>query len=117
MAMRRITAEERRVRLGVRHFLALRADGAADVARALVALHGTDPASVFLAEAARLRSPSVAAIEEELYESRRLVRMLCMRRTVFTVPSSLVPVVQAACTNDIARRERARTLLLLDQAV
>jgi hypothetical protein len=116
MTLRRITVAERRARLGVRHLLAAPGETAEEAARALVALHGTDPASVFLAAAARMRTPSVTAVEEEMYGTRSLVRMLCMRRTVFTVPSSLVPVVQAACTNDVARRERARALLLLDQA-
>jgi hypothetical protein len=63
-----------------------------------------------------MRSPEVAAIERVMYDDRLLVRMLCMRRTVFTVPAELVPVVQAACTNDVARLERRRTLLFLDQA-
>lgn len=116
MSIRRITVAERRARIGVRHLLAVPGETAHEAARALVALHGTDPATVFLSAAARMRSPSVAAVEEEMYAARSLVRMLCMRRTVFTVPSSLVPVVQAACTNDVARRERARTLLLLGQA-
>jgi hypothetical protein len=116
MAMRRFTVAERRARLGVRHLLTARAETAPEAARALVALHGTDPASVYLAAAARMRSPEVAAIERVMYDDRLLVRMLCMRRTVFTVPAELVPVVQAACTNDVARLERRRTLLFLDQA-
>ncbi|GAB2870608.1 winged helix DNA-binding domain-containing protein [Actinoallomurus bryophytorum] len=114
--MRRFTVAERRARLGVRHRLAARAETAPEVARSLVALHGTDPASVYLAAAARMRSPDVAAIEGAMYCDRLLVRMLCMRRTVFTVPAELVPVVQAACTNDVARLERRRTLLFLEQA-
>jgi hypothetical protein len=116
MAIRRITVAERRARLGVRHLLAEPAGTAADVARALVALHGTDPAAVFLAAAARMRSPDVAGIEREMYDERRLVRMLCMRRTVFVVPAELVPVVQAACAVDVARRERARTLTVLRES-
>lgn len=116
MSLQRITVAERRARLGVRHLLATPGETALDAARAVVALHGTDPASVFLAAAARTRSSSVAAIESEMYDTRSLIRMLCMRRTVFAVPASLVPVVQAACANDVARRERARTLLFLDQA-
>jgi hypothetical protein len=116
MATRLIGITERRARLGVRHLLAARAETALEVADALVALHGTDPASVYLAAAARMRAPEVAAIEREMYDERGLVRMLCMRRTVFTVPAALVPVVQAACTNDVARLERRRTLLFLDQA-
>jgi Winged helix DNA-binding domain len=116
MTVRRFTVAERRARLGVRHRLAARAGTAQEVARDLVALHGTDPASVYLAAAARMRSPEVADIERAMYDDRLLVRMLCMRRTVFTVPAELVPVVQAACTNDVARLERRRTLLFLDQA-
>jgi Winged helix DNA-binding domain len=116
MTVRRITVAERRARLGVRHHLAVKAGTAVEAARGVVGLHGTDPASVFLAAAARTLVPDVAAIEREMYDERRLVRMLCMRRTVFTLPAELVPVVQAACTNDVARRERTRTLLFLEQA-
>ena len=35
-----------------------------------------------------------------------MVRMLGMRRTVFVVPAGLADVVQAACTDDVARRMR-----------
>lgn len=116
MAIKRITAAERRARIGVRHRLADPADSAVETARALVALHGTDPAAVYLAAAARMRSPVIADIERELYEERRLLRMLCMRRTVFAVPAELVPVVQAACADDVARLERRRTLKFLQEA-
>jgi Winged helix DNA-binding domain len=116
MTVRQITTSERRARLGVRHHLAAPARTAQEAARGLVALHGTDPASVYLAAAARMRAPDVTAIEGEIYDERGLVRMLGMRRTVFTVPAELAPVVQAACTNDIARRERRRTLRLLQEA-
>ena len=53
--MRRIGVVERQARLAVRHHLApvARAATAADVARNLIGLHGTDPASVFLAIQAR----------------------------------------------------------------
>jgi hypothetical protein len=116
MIPRQITTAERRARLGIRHHLATPARTALEAARGLVALHGTDPASVYLAAAARMRAPDIAAMEGEIYDERRLVRMLCMRRTVFTVPAELAPVVQAACTNDIARLERRRTLQFLRQA-
>jgi hypothetical protein len=116
MTVRQITTSERRARLGVRHHLAAPAPTAQEAARGLVALHGTDPASVYLAAAARMRAPDVTAIEGEIYDERGLVRMLGMRRTVFTVPAEFAPVVQAACANDIARRERRRTLQLLQEA-
>ena len=117
-AVRRIEVQERRARLGLRHHLApaAQAASAVEVARDLVGLHGTDPASVFLAAAARMREPEVGAIERALYEERVLLRMLGMRRTMFVVPVELAPVVQAACTQAIAVTQRRLLLQLLEQA-
>ena len=106
--MRRITVEERRARPARRHCLApaARAEDVTEVCGDLVALHSTDPASVYLAAFARLHSPQVAAIGRGLYEDRTVVRMLGMRRTLFVVPGDLVPVVQGSCTQPIGARER-----------
>jgi hypothetical protein len=41
-----------------------------------------------------------------LYAERAVVRLLGMRRTVFVVPAELAGVVQAACTDDVAKRMR-----------
>jgi hypothetical protein len=114
----RIDTPQRRARLGQRHLLAppARAELAVDVARALVALHATDPATVYLSAAARLHTPNVAAITAALYEDRSLVRMLGMRRTMFVVARELAPVVQAACTRAIAVLERRRTEQLFAEA-
>jgi winged helix DNA-binding protein len=102
---RPVSVAERRVRLAVRHHLASRAATVAGAAADIVGLHGTDPASVYLAAWARTGA-SPAVIEEALYAGQALVRMLGMRRTVFVVPSDLVPVIQAACTDQIAERMR-----------
>lgn len=106
---RRITAEARRARLGPRHLLtsATRASTPEEVARALVALHATDPATVFLAVAARTGTASVAELERALYEDHSLVRMLCMRRTMFVLPTELAPVADAAAARAVAVRMRA----------
>jgi Winged helix DNA-binding domain len=116
-ARRSITAAERRTRLGVRHRLAgsARATDPADVARSLVALHATDPASVFLGAAARMHDPTVGAVEKALYDDRSLVRVLGMRRTMFVVPIALVPVVHAACTRAIAATERRRYAAFIEE--
>jgi hypothetical protein len=116
--MRRVDDDERRARLGRRHHLAVdaRAGDVVDVARGLVALHSTDPASVFLSAAARMRAPAVADVERALYEDRSLVRMLGMRRTMFVVPADLVPVVHAGATAAIATRERRRLVQQLEAA-
>jgi len=104
---------ERRARLARRHHLTApaRRETAAEVASGLIALHGTDPASVYLAIWARTGTGDgaaawPAAIEHALYEQRALVRMLGMRRTMFVVPAGLAPVIQAACTDQIAARLR-----------
>jgi len=110
---------ERRRRLAVRHALA--DDGtvptAADIARRLVALHATDPATVFLTLRARMAGHvSATDIEHALYEPRDLVRMLAMRRTVFVVPAESVPVIQVSTADRIAAEQRARLIKLLQPA-
>jgi len=111
-----MNVDERRARLGVRHRLApgARIDDAVAIAEAVVALHGTDPSTVFLSAAARMVTPSAARLEGTLYDDRRLVRTLCMRRTMFVLPVPMVPVVQAACTDALVSGERKRTLAMLE---
>ncbi|MGW1799457.1 winged helix DNA-binding domain-containing protein [Streptomyces sp. NPDC001984] len=108
---RHIDAAERRARLAVRHRLAGTARAAApeEVAAALVALHGSDPATVHLAVGARLAEPVKAVPETEraLYEDRTLVRMHGMRHTVFVFPAALTAVVHASTGLTVAARERA----------
>jgi hypothetical protein len=103
-----VSVAERRRRLAVRHHLApsSRASAPAEVADSLIALHSTDPASVYLAAWTRTTSADSAAVEHALYEERSLVRMLGMRRTMFVVPAGLAPVIQIACTDQIAQRMR-----------
>jgi len=115
--MRRIGVEERRARLGLRHHLAGAARaGVVEVARDLVGLHATDPATVYLAARARALDPGVAALEQALYEERRLVRILGMRRTMFIEPVELMGVVQAACTDAIAAQQRRLLFDLIGRA-
>jgi hypothetical protein len=116
--VRRIGVDQRRARLGWRHRLAAeaRASGAAEVTESLVALHSTDPASVFLAVFARTGTGDVAEVERALYEERALVRMLGMRRTMFVVPAEVAPVVQAACTRAIAAQQRRLLIQILEGA-
>ncbi|WDF37569.1 winged helix DNA-binding domain-containing protein [Streptomyces sp. T12] len=109
--LRYIGVAERRARLGVRHRLAgaARAAGPVEVAESLVALHGTDPATVYLAVGARLAEPAktVGQTERALYEDRALVRMHGMRHTVFVFPTHLTAVVHASTGLAVAARERA----------
>ena len=86
----------------------------------IIALHGTDPASVYLSAWARTGSGHTSAdktaIEHALYEECSLVRMLGMRRTVFVVPAALVPVIQAACADQIAERLRRQLTQVVREA-
>jgi hypothetical protein len=115
---RYITVAERRARLSVRHRLGAgaRAVSPEEVAGSLVALHGTDPATVYLGVGARLLDPSgtVRETERALYEDRTLVRMHGMRHTVFVFPSELTAVVHAS--TGIAVAARARAALIKDMA-
>lgn len=114
--MRRISVDERRARLGRRHHLAPDAltDDVVAIAGDMVGYHGTDPSSVFLSAAARMRQPGAAPLERALYDDRSLVRTLGMRRTMFVIPVQLVPAVQAACTDALVPAQRNRTLALLE---
>ncbi|MFI5954299.1 winged helix DNA-binding domain-containing protein [Cryptosporangium sp. NPDC051539] len=104
--MRKFTDDERRRRLGVRHALARPVGDPVSAAARVVALHATDAATVFLSVRARAEPSPPAVLEDALYEQRTLVRMLGMRRTVFVVPSPLLPVVEASTMERIAGAQR-----------
>ncbi|WP_411087144.1 winged helix DNA-binding domain-containing protein [Streptomyces sp. 061-3] len=110
--MHDISDAQRRTRLGRRHLLApsVRAASAESVADAVVALHATDAATVFLSVCARLSEASVGAVERALYEDVSLVRLLSMRNTLFTVSHGLAPYVAASNARAVAAKER-RTFL------
>lgn len=113
--MRRITVGERRARLGVRHRLApsARAAGPAEAAESVVALHGTDAASVYVSAWARTKDGDVAGVERALYEEHALLRLLGMRRTQFVTPPHIAAVIQVASSRAVAAQERRRLLGLL----
>lgn len=117
---RHIGTAERRDRLALRQLLtaSARADSPEEVAGALVALHGTDPAAVHLAVGARLAdgAKTVGETERALYEDRSLVRMHGMRHTVFVFPTELTAVVHASTGRTVAARERARLLKNMAEA-
>ncbi|MGW1427679.1 winged helix DNA-binding domain-containing protein [Streptomyces sp. NPDC002431] len=110
--MYRISDEQRRIRLGRRHLLATSARAASpvSVARAVVALHATDAATVYLSACARLAEAGTAPVEQALYEDVSLVRQLSMRNTLFVVDRELAPCVDATNARMVAAKER-RTLL------
>jgi Winged helix DNA-binding domain len=115
----RISAAQRRARLGWRHRLAggALATGPEQVARSLVAVHSTDPSSVYLALLARMApAAGLSSVDRALYEDRTLIRLLGMRRTVFVAPLDNAALIQAACSRAVAARERRKVLSWLAEA-
>lgn len=110
----KVTVARRRARLVARHHLAAPAGSVTEAAEAMIALHATDPLTVYLSAWARTRC-STADVETALYEERRSVRMLGMRRTMWVVPAGRLPVVQAACTDDVAARLRGQLVRDLER--
>ncbi|MEV7196510.1 winged helix DNA-binding domain-containing protein [Streptomyces sp. NPDC093510] len=111
-------AAERRARLALRHRLTVdtRSDDPVEVARSLLALHGTDPSSVYVGAWARMRDGQVLDVERALYEDRSLIRLMGMRRTVFVTSLDVAPVLQAACSRAVAARERRLLLGMLTES-
>ncbi|RBO89356.1 winged helix DNA-binding domain-containing protein [Nocardia puris] len=116
--MRAIDITQRRARLAVRHRLATvhHCDDVAAVARSLVVLHATDPATVFLSLAARSVTATPADVEHALYEARTLLRLLAMRRTMFVAPVELLPALQASCADALATKQRRTYARFVEQA-
>ena len=108
----KIGVAERRARLGWRHRLAggAQAGDPVEVARSLVAVHSTDPSSVYLSLLARMTGGGLADVQRALYEDKTLIRLLGMRRTVFVTTLDIAPVIQAACSRAVAANERRKLL-------
>jgi hypothetical protein len=82
----------------------------------MVALHGTDPATVYLSARARVGGMCVADMEQALYVDRSLVKQLAMRRTLFVFPRETLSLAQAATGNRVAAAERRRLIRDVEKA-
>jgi hypothetical protein len=112
---RTVTVEERRARLARRHRLLAdeRTDDVAAIADSVVALHSTDPVTVYLSAMVRMRHPSVEAVERALYVDRAVVRHHAMRRTLWVATPDVVRLMHAAATRKLVGPEHRRTVKLL----
>ncbi len=108
--MRHVTNEERRTRLGVRHALvpSSRVGSAEASVESVVALHATDPATVYVSYWARSEAPQAADLERALNQDRSLVKQLAMRRTLFVFPRELLAATWASASARVAHAEEAR---------
>lgn len=115
MAVRLVTTEERRARLAHRHRLApdARTDDPVAIADSVVALHASDPVTVYLSALARMVDPSLAAVDHALYGARSLVRHHAMRRTLWVMGREVARWAHASSTRRIAAAQARRTIDLL----
>lgn len=111
-----ITDEQRRARLAERHRLLpqSRTDDLAAVADAVIGLHSSDPVTVYLSALARMRHPSLAAVDRALYEHKSLIRHHAMRRTLWVATPTVVRLMNAGATRALVGPDRRRTVKLLD---
>lgn len=80
------------------------------VVDALLAVHSSDPATVFLTIAARMSEPSIGAIERAMHDDRSVVRHHAFRRTLWVMAPDIAQAAHSSATAKIAAAER-RTLL------
>lgn len=108
--MRHLPDIERRSRLVRRHALGPehRLTNPVAAAEAVVCLHATEPATVYLSVAARTEGVGVADVDRALYDERSLVKQLAMRRTLFVFPRDLLPAAWGSASARVARTEHAR---------
>ncbi len=107
--------DERRARLGRRHFLADSGHSTEAVADGMVGLHSSDPISVYLSLWARVDHITTDDIAEAVYVRGALMRVHAMRRTLFVVSPALASTMTAACTNSYVARERTKLVQLVEQ--
>ena len=114
----RISDDERRARLAERHRLLprTRTDDLTVMADDLVALHSTDPVTVYLSAMTRMVHPSIAAVERALYADRSLIRHHAMRRTLWLATPEVVRQLHAAATRKLVRPEHKRVIKLLTES-
>ncbi len=115
---RTITAAQRRSRLAASHGLipSAQTDDVAAIADSVVALHSTDPLTVYLSAMARMQRPSVEAVSTALYNDRTVVRHHAMRRTLWVCTPQTARWAHAACTTALAVTEWKRLAKMVEDS-
>ena len=107
-----ITTAQRRSRLLARQGF-VRPLEVDDAARTLVGLHASDPVTPYVALWARVPGFERAQLAQALYDERRLLRVLGMRRTLFVVPHDQAAFMQAGCTRKMVGPQTRRLVKML----
>lgn len=113
--MRVLSTEERRRRLGERHWLSAPASDVVAAAETLAGIHSSDPTSVFLGVRARRNGFAREELEAALYDQRSVVRVLGMRRTLFVVPVAMEELLREGCAKHYLDAERRRLERFLEE--
>lgn len=118
MVTRRIDTAERRARLARRHRHVpdARTDDVVALTDGLVALHSTDPVTVYLSAAARMCAPALEPVSAALYDERSLIRHHAMRRTLWVLGHEAARLAHHAATTTIAAVQRRGALGMLEAA-
>jgi hypothetical protein len=82
----------------------------------MLALHSSDPVTVFLSSWARVRGFRVGDLERILYEDRSLLRFYGMRRTLWVVDRTTLPLVHHSSTRAIGEKERRRLIRIIEES-
>ncbi len=115
MPPRPVDVPERRARLARRHRhpAEARTDDVVALTDGLVALHSTDPVTVYLSAAARMRTPALEPMATALYEDRSLIRHHAMRRTLWVFGHEAARLAHHGATTTIARVQRRALVAML----
>ena len=112
---RTVSVAERRARLVRRHRLVAteRTDDVVALTDDLVALHSSDPVTVYLSAFARMLHPALAPVQAALYEDRSLIRHHAMRRTLWVFGHAAARAAHHAVTVDLVAVQHKRLLGML----
>ncbi|MEO8266892.1 MAG: winged helix DNA-binding domain-containing protein [Ilumatobacteraceae bacterium] len=112
----RFTDAQRRARLATRHRLtpATYIDDVAVISDSVVALHSSDPATVYLSAMARMAHPSIEAVSTALYDDRTVVRHHAMRRTLWVMTPEVARQAHGACTVALAKGQWKRLAQMIE---
>jgi hypothetical protein len=91
-------------------------DGVAAATAAMLGLHATDPATLYLSLWARIPGFIVEDLDHELYERRSVLKHLAMRRTLWLVRADDLTAVQPGASDRVAENERRRLVADVQKA-
>jgi hypothetical protein len=91
----------------------VRTDDVGVIADGMVALHSSDPATVYLSAGLRMVTPSIDAIGQALHTDRRIVRHHAFRRTLWVMTPEVAREAHGAATAKIGAVERRKLLEIL----